>query len=235
MNVYRNDRGARRRADRHSARQHPRAFGGGRLGGVRGTVVLLTLPLRSFLRGHPLGERRFVVDPKPPCGEPPLHGPANACPVAPAVGVTPTAAVVGVVEPLEKRPFGHAGSISRLCSVASPRDDHRGNDRLSRVRPRGAGDDADGRVPVLLHLSRVRRDALAAPGGLLRVLLLRGSPLSAEAALTDVCGTAAARSEERITVNRLKWEAGEGTRTLDLRLGKPTLYQLSYARMRPGV
>ena len=25
-------------------------------------------------------------------------------------------------------------------------------------------------------------------------------------------------------------EAGEGTRTLDLRLGKPTLYQLSYAR-----
>ncbi len=27
-------------------------------------------------------------------------------------------------------------------------------------------------------------------------------------------------------------EAGEGTRTLDLRLGKPTLYQLSYARVR---
>ena len=29
---------------------------------------------------------------------------------------------------------------------------------------------------------------------------------------------------------RLEQEAGEGTRTLDLRLGKPTLYQLSYAR-----
>ena len=29
---------------------------------------------------------------------------------------------------------------------------------------------------------------------------------------------------------RLEMEAGEGTRTLDLRLGKPTLYQLSYAR-----
>ncbi len=34
---------------------------------------------------------------------------------------------------------------------------------------------------------------------------------------------------------RLETEAGEGTRTLDLRLGKPTLYQLSYARIRPGV
>ena len=30
-------------------------------------------------------------------------------------------------------------------------------------------------------------------------------------------------------------EAGEGTRTLDLRLGKPTLYQLSYARVRASV
>ena len=30
--------------------------------------------------------------------------------------------------------------------------------------------------------------------------------------------------------NGLSREAGEGTRTLDLRLGKPTLYQLSYAR-----
>ncbi len=30
-------------------------------------------------------------------------------------------------------------------------------------------------------------------------------------------------------------EAGEGTRTLDLRLGKPTLYQLSYAREAPSL
>jgi hypothetical protein len=36
-------------------------------------------------------------------------------------------------------------------------------------------------------------------------------------------------------LKRLEMEAGEGTRTLDLRLGKPTLYQLSYARMRGSV
>ena len=45
-----------------------------------------------------------------------------------------------------------------------------------------------------------------------------------------VCGMRAARHEEGMAPKRLETEAGEGTRTLDLRLGKPTLYQLSYAR-----
>src|SRR4051794_22470424 len=37
-------------------------------------------------------------------------------------------------------------------------------------------------------------------------------------------------SRSRASEIGLSSEAGEGTRTLDLRLGKPTLYQLSYAR-----
>ncbi len=36
----------------------------------------------------------------------------------------------------------------------------------------------------------------------------------------------------RIARKRLGMEAGDGTRTHDLRLGKPTLYQLSYTRAR---
>src|SRR3954454_17238305 len=45
----------------------------------------------------------------------------------------------------------------------------------------------------------------------------------------SVCGTIAARPT-RGSRETAWMEAGEGTRTLDLRLGKPTLYQLSYAR-----
>ena len=46
-----------------------------------------------------------------------------------------------------------------------------------------------------------------------------------------VCGT----TEKPDARQRVEMEAGEGTRTLDLRLGKPTLYQLSYARKGPSL
>jgi len=44
---------------------------------------------------------------------------------------------------------------------------------MSALRCREIGNDADGRLPVLLHLHRLWRDAAAEAGRLLRVLLLR--------------------------------------------------------------
>ena len=43
------------------------------------------------------------------------------------------------------------------------------------------------------------------------------------------------RPERQQAGKRLEPEAGDEARTRDLRLGKPTLYQLSYARMRTAV
>lgn len=68
--------------------------------------------------------------------------------------------------------------LSSVSSVAT-RTDRAGDDHLSRVRPRQHGDDAHGRLPVLLHMQGVRHNAASATGRLLRVLLLRRTALSA--------------------------------------------------------
>jgi hypothetical protein len=68
-----------------------------------------------------------------------------------------------------------AGIAERICDAASV-DAH-----LSRMRPPGGRRDADRRMPVLLSVQRLRRASQAEAGRLLRVLLLRHCPVSAQA------------------------------------------------------
>jgi len=57
---------------------------------------------------------------------------------------------------------------------------------LSAVRTSGGGADADRRLPVLLCLQRLWREAQASRGRLLRILLVRVSALSADAGVREI-------------------------------------------------
>ena len=85
-------------------------------------------------------------------------------------------------------------------------DCDRGNDRLPGVRPRGARDDADECLPLLLRVRGVRRDFEAATGRLLCVLLVCGSRLPPEAELSGEAGLprAAERLPSRSSMTRWK-------------------------------
>ena len=72
------------------------------------------------------------------------------------------------------------GSRREWASTVCPWPLLRSDDHLSRVWALGAGDD-DERVSLLLPVCRMRRDAYAAAGGLLCVLLVRRPPMSPEA------------------------------------------------------
>ena len=81
----------------------------------------------------------------------------------------------------ERTELSHnASTVPTRGTLVSRDAGHGGNNRLSGMRPRAAGVDANGRLPVLLYLCGVRREAVAAAGRLLRVLLVRGPPVPAK-------------------------------------------------------
>jgi len=82
------------------------------------------------------------------------------------------------VKAVEQLP-GHGRIVRCRCDRRAPS----GDSHVPGVWPPSAGDDADERLPALLSLQRVRNDPKAAPGGLLRVLLVRRRGLPAAARL----------------------------------------------------
>jgi hypothetical protein len=152
-------------------------------------AVVLPLPLTErfgSVSALPFFELAvFVVNPyvcEEAWRDPPFDCPPELGAVAEAVGVAGALAPFGVVGDrcgASHRDEVIPGGPRWLASIHRSR--YRSDDRLSGVRSRRAGDNARGRVPVLLCMCRLRGETETATGRLLRFLLLRGSRLSAAA------------------------------------------------------